>query len=410
MDESGSQWGCIVRIACVGGGPAGLYFSLLMKLWNSENDVTVFERNKEGVTHGWGVTMEHQFLAELGGLDATSAREIERRSIRLRDQEVRFGGRCEVSRDYDDAYGVSRQQFVDILATRGRQLGVDIRYEHDAGDGSDLPAADLIVATDGVNSQLRAAHPEFGTTITERRNRYIWLGTSKVVPSFDFFFQSTKAGWIWAYAYQHEPRASTFIVECGPGTWAGLGFDRCSPMDALDRLETIFAEHLAGHRLWAQFPDGTEARWRTFRTVSNDRWHHGNVVLAGDSAHTTHFSVGLGTTLALKDVIALAGQLRGAGYPAIRNGGQERLVAALEAYEEQRRAGLGFHATEARRSAQWFENVPRYTRLKPGQFARVLHSRRAPLLPLLPPRLFCLLHDVRRRVGMVDRLRNLADR
>jgi 2-polyprenyl-6-methoxyphenol hydroxylase-like FAD-dependent oxidoreductase len=398
-----------VRIACVGGGPAGLYFSLLMKLWNPENDVTVFERNKEGVTHGWGVTVENSFLAELRDLDATSAREVERRSIRLRDQVVLFAGGREVSSDNDCAYGVSRQQFVEILATRGRQLGVDIRYEHEVGDGSDLTAADLIVAADGVNSQVRGAHAEFGTTITERRNRYIWLGTSKLYTAFDFFFQQTEAGWIWAYAYQHEPRASTFIVECGPQTWTGLGFDRCSPAQALDRLEAIFGRHLDGHRLWGRFPDGTEARWRNFRTIRNERWHSGHVVLAGDSAHTTHFSVGLGTTLALEDVIALAGQLRQAGYPAGR-AGQSRLSAALTAYQEQRRAGLNFHATEARRSAAWFENVPRYAGLTPPQFARVLHARRAPLLPVLPPRLFCLLHEVRQRVGMVDRLRSLASR
>jgi 2-polyprenyl-6-methoxyphenol hydroxylase-like FAD-dependent oxidoreductase len=398
--------GGIVRIACVGAGPAGLYFSLLMKLWNPENEVTLFERNKEGMTHGWGVTMEHKFLAELAGLDATSAADLERRSIRLRDQVVRFGGSCEISRDNDCAYGVSRQQFVEVLGARVRQLGVDIRYEHEVDDGSDLPAADLIVAADGVNSRIRNARAEFGTTITERRNRYIWLGTSKLYKAFDFFFEPTAAGWIWAYAYQHDPRASTFIVECGPETWTGLGFDRCPPAQALDRLEEIFACHLDGHGLFGQFPDGTEASWRKFRTIRNERWRSGNVVLAGDSAHTTHFSVGLGTTLALEDVIALAGQLRKAGYPT----GRYRLSAALAAYQEQRRAGLGFHATEARRSAAWFENVPRYACLTPPQFARVLHSRRAPLLPMLPPRLFCLLYGIRQRFGMVDRLRAFADR
>jgi 2-polyprenyl-6-methoxyphenol hydroxylase-like FAD-dependent oxidoreductase len=352
------------------------------------------------------VTLEDRFLGELASLDATSAREIERRSVRLRDQVVLFGGSCEVSRDNDCAYGVSRQQFVEILGTRARKLGVDVRYEHEAGDGSDLPAADLIVATGGVNSQVRNAHAEFGTTITERRNRYIWLGTSKLYKAFDFFFRPTEAGWIWAYAYQHEPRASTFIVECGPETWTGLGFDRCPPAQALDRLEAIFACHLDGHGLWGQFPDGTEARWLNFRTIHNERWHNGNVVLAGDSAHTTHFSVGLGTTLALEDVIALAGQLRQAGYPT----GRSRLSAALAAYQEQRRVGLDFHATEARRSATWFENVPRYAGLTPPQFARVLHARRAPLLPVLPPRLFCLLHEVRRRFGPVDRIRAIAER
>jgi 2-polyprenyl-6-methoxyphenol hydroxylase-like FAD-dependent oxidoreductase len=398
--------GGIVRIACVGGGPSGLYFSLLMKLWNPENDVTLFERNKEGVTHGWGVTMEHKFLVKLTGLDATSAAEVKRRSVRLRDQAVLFGGSREISRDNDCVLGVSRQQFVEILAARAGQLGVDIRYEHEMGGGSGLPAADLIVAADGINSPLRGAHAEFGTTITERRNRFIWLGTSKLYGTFDFFFEPTTAGWIWAHAYQHEPRASTFIVECAPETWTGLGFDRCPAARALDRLEEIFARHLDGHRLLGRFPDGTEARWLTFRTIRNERWHSGNVVLAGDSAHTTHFTVGLGTTLALEDAIALAGQLRRAGYPTER----PRLSAALSAYQQQRRASLGFHTTEARRSAAWFENVPRYAGLTPPQFARVLHSRRAPLLPVLPPRLFCLLQDMRKRYGMVDRLRGFAER
>lgn len=377
-----------------------------MKLWNPENDVTVFERNKEGVTHGWGVTMEDQFLARLASLDAHSAREVERRSVRLRDQVVLFGGSRQVNSDNDCAHGVSRQQFVEILSTRARQLGVDIRYERECGDGSDLTGADLIVAASGVNSQIRNARAGFGTTITERRNRYIWLGTTRLYQAFEFFFQPTEAGWIWAYAYQHEPQASTFIVECAPETWTGLGFDHCSPDKALDRLDAIFAPHLDGHRLSAQFPDGTQARWQNFRTIHNERWHSGNVVLVGDSAHTTHFSVGLGTTLALDDAIALAGQLREAGYPA----GQSRLSAALAVYQEQRRAGLNFHATEASRSAAWFENVSRYAGLTPPQFARVLHARRAPLLPVLPPRLFCLLHEARQRITVVDKLRALADR
>ena len=397
--------GGIVRIVCVGAGPAGLYFSLLMKLWNPENDVTVYERNKEGITHGWGVIMERKFLAKLAALDATSAREVERRSVRLRDQVVLFGGGREVSSDNDCVYGVSRQELVEILATRARQLGVDIRFEREVGDGSAI-AADLIVAADGMNSQVRAAHAEFGTKITQRRNRYIWLGTSKVYRTFDFFFQPTEAGWIWAHAYQHEPRASTFIVECGPETWTGLGFDRCPPAAGLKRLEEIFACHLDGHRLSGHFPDGTEARWRNFRTIHNERWYSGNIVLVGDSAHTLHFSVGLGTTLALEDVIALAGQIRQAGYPT----GRSLLSAALAAYQEQRKAGLKSHATKARRSATWFENVPRYADLTPPQFARVLHSRRAPLLPVLPPRLFCLLNEVRHRFGTVDRLRAFADR
>jgi 2-polyprenyl-6-methoxyphenol hydroxylase-like FAD-dependent oxidoreductase len=371
----------------------------LLKLWDPASDVTVLERNKEGVTHGWGVTMEQGFLARLAGLDAESAEEIEWRSVHWRNQVVSFGGEREVSRENGDAHAVSRQRCMDILATRARQLGVSIRYEHEASGKSGLPAADLIVAADGANSQLRAGRGEFGTTVTEGRNKHIWLGTGKLFDSFNFFFESTEAGWIWAYAYQHEPRASTFIVECEPRTWSGLGFDNCSPTRALGRLEEIFSGHLDGHRLWSQFADGADARWRNFRTVSNRRWHHGNVVLVGDSAHTTHFSGGLGTTLAIGDAIALAAQLRRVGHRAAGDGAAG-LTAALTAYQRQRQAELRRHASEAKRSAAWFENVPRYADLTPRQFAAALHARRAALLPRLPPRTGCRLHDVRRRLGM----------
>jgi 2-polyprenyl-6-methoxyphenol hydroxylase-like FAD-dependent oxidoreductase len=399
-----------VRILCVGGGPAGLYFSLLMKLWDPANDVMVLERNKEGVTHGWGVTMEQRFLAKLAGLDAESAEEVEWRSVRWQEQVVCFGGGREISGESGDAHAVSRQRFTDILATRARQLGVSIRYEHEVRDKPELPAAaDLIVAADGADSQLRAGQHKFGTTVTAGRNKHIWLGTGKAFDSFNFFFEPTEAGWIWAYAYQHEPRASTFIVECEPQTWSGLGFDGCSPTRALGRLEEIFSGHLDGHRLWSQFADGTDARWLNFRTVSNKRWHHGNVVLIGDSAHTAHFSAGLGTTQAIEDAIMLAAQLRRAGHRAASEG-SAGLAAALTAYQQQRQAELRRHAAQAQRSALWFENVPRYADLTPGQFATVLHGRRGSLLSRLPPRLFCQLNGFGRCFGIAADLPSLAGR
>jgi anthraniloyl-CoA monooxygenase len=372
-----------------------------MKLWNPANDVMVFERNKEGVTHGWGVTMERRFLDTLAELDAESASEIAARSVRWHDQVVHINGSREVNPDNGAACGVSRQRFVDILAARASGLGVDIRYERDVSDTAELPDADLIVAADGVRSQLRSGHAQFCTRVSDGRNKYIWLGTGNAWDAFNFFFVPTEAGWIWAHAYPHEPMTSTFIVECEERTWAGLGFDNVSPSRTCDMLEEIFADHLDGRRLWTQFPDGMDARWLNFRTVSNERWYHGNVVLAGDSAHTAHFTVGLGTTLALKDVIALAAQLRRADNLAA--GG---LSAALAAYQDQRQAELQSHATEAQRSALWFENVPRYTDLSTRQFATVLHARRAPLLPKLPPRLFCLLHDLRQRSSAVNTARS----
>jgi 2-polyprenyl-6-methoxyphenol hydroxylase-like FAD-dependent oxidoreductase len=393
-----------VRIACAGGGPAGLYFAVLMKLWQPESDVTVFERNAAGVTHGWGVIWERRFLDRLAQLDAESAAEIERNSTRWRDQVINFRGVRDVNDGNKGTNAISRQRFVDILAARASRLGVDIRYSHEIRDAAELPDADLIVAADGVNSLLRdARRAGFGTSIRTGRNKYTWLGTSKAYESFSFFFEQTEAGWIWAHAYQHEPTASTFIVECTPATWAGLGFDQGQASMALDRLEEIFGKHLDGHRLTSRFPDGTEARWQNFRTVRNERWHDGRVALAGDSAHTAHFSVGLGTTLAIDDVIALAEQLRKAGT-------RGDLEPALAAYQQQRQSELRVHAIMADRSEAWFENLPRYAALPPSEFAAVLHARRAPLLPYLPPRVFVQLSRARERFPAVDALRTLVSR
>ena len=393
-----------MRIACAGGGPAGLYFAILMKLWQPESDVTVFERNATGVTHGWGVIWERRFLDRMAGLDAESAAEIERDSSRWRDQVINFRGVREVNGANKGTYAVSRQRFMDILAARARGLGVDIRYSCEIRDAAQLPDPDLIVAADGVNSLLRDGRQAgFGTSVRTGRNKYTWLGTSKAYESFSFFFEQTEAGWIWAHAYQHEPTASTFIVECTPATWAGLGFDNGPASMALDRLEEIFGQHLDGHRLTSRFPDGSEARWQNFRTVRNERWHDGRVALVGDSAHTAHFSVGLGTTLAIDDVIALAEQLRRAGA-----GGD--LEPALAAYQQQRQSELRLHAISADRSEAFFENLPRYAGLPPSEFATVLHARRAPLLPYLPPRVFCQLNRARERFPAVDALRTLVSR
>lgn len=156
---------------------------------------------------------------------------------------------------------------------------MDIRYEREARGRSELPDADLIVAADGVNSQLRT-DAEFGTTVTEGRSKYIWLGTGKAFEAFNFCFEQTPTGWIWACAYQHEPMTSTFIVECEASTWTVLGFGDCSTVQMLDRLEEIFAGHLGGRRLWTQFIDGADMPWLNFRTVTNERWHHENVVPA----------------------------------------------------------------------------------------------------------------------------------
>ena len=202
---------------------------------------------------------------------------------------------------------------------------MQVEFGHEVRDPSQLPEADLIVACDGVNSRTRIETEGFQTDVQLGSNRYIWLGTDKVFESFTFPFVPTDSGWVWAHAYGIDAKTSTFIVECTAETYAGLGFDTMPPDACLSVLEKIFAGHLDGHQLIGQFPDGTNAPWLNFRTVTNQRWYQGRTVLAGDAAHTTHFTIGSGTKLAIEDAIALAGNLQRYGElesrpPVIRTG------------------------------------------------------------------------------------------
>ncbi|HUN38239.1 MAG TPA: FAD-dependent monooxygenase [Trebonia sp.] len=384
-----------MRIDCVGGGPAGFYFALLAKLRDPGHSVTVFERCQADSTYGLGVTLGQGILESLRGNDAESAQEIERAGLRWRQQEVFFRGQRAVHVG-DDVYNISRQRLVDILAARASSVGVDIKYGREVLSPRELSEADLIVAADGANSQIRRATGKFQTGIREGRNKYIWLATTKTFDCFTYPFAQTDAGWVWAYAYRFGPELSTFIVECSAEAFDGLGFATKSTDESIAALERIFAAHLAGHRLIGKFPDGTSARWQSFRTITNRRWHEDNVVLIGDSAHTAHFSIGGGTTLAFEDAIVLASAL-GPGHGS--------LDQALTDYERQRRADLVRPLTEARCSAEWLENLPRYARLEPRQFMALLQLRRSPLLPMMPPRLSYLLHRATAQSVVLDGIR-----
>lgn len=386
-----------MRVACVGGGPAGLYFAMLMKLWAPGNDVTVYERNMPGLAHHGGVVVDRRFLARLARLDLETAQQIGRGAARWQDQVINFRGERYVHRDDVVSYGISRQRLAEVLAARAVQLRADIRYFCDVRDMAELRDADLILAADGAASTLRDSQP-FGTTVTDGRNKFAWLGTSRPFDAFTLIFEQTEAGWIWAYAYQHAPGASTFIVECPPETWSGLGLADGPATVGLDKIAEIFAEHLTGHPLSARLPDSTDARWLTFQSVRNARWYRGRVVLAGDSAHAAHFSAGSGVALAIEDAIALAGQLCGTPCLLATGSGHGHsaalscLTPALEAYQQQRTAASRQQLAEASRSAALLENLSRYADLAPGEFAQAVRARRAPLLPALPPRVFGLLH------------------
>jgi anthraniloyl-CoA monooxygenase len=383
-----------MRIACVGGGPAGLYLAILLKRRDPTHEVTVLERNPAGVTYGWGVVFWDDLLEGLAANDPPSAETIAGEAFRWVDQRILVDGRPE-GRLAGYGFSMRRRRLLDILTRRALELGVDVRFECEVPDEASLGGHDLVVAADGVNSRFRQAHAaSFGTRVETGRNRYMWLGTTKVFDSFTFAFVPTPAGWIWCHAYGFDATASTFIVECSPETWDGLSFGELGLEQSTARLEELFAAQLDGHRLVAQGPDRQRAPWLSFRTVTNERWHHGNLVLAGDAAHTTHFTIGSGTKLAIEDAIGLAGALAT----------HDDLGTALAAYERERKGSLLLLQREARNSARWFESLPRYIDLGSEQFTTLLHQRRSRLLTRMPPSGYYRLRRTSEEFALIDRL------
>jgi 2-polyprenyl-6-methoxyphenol hydroxylase-like FAD-dependent oxidoreductase len=378
-----------VKVACVGGGPAGLYLSILLKRQDPSHDITVHERDPEGSTYGWGVTYWRGLLDRLHEEDPESARALDAGSVRWRDGVAHVGDLTTRHRG-DEGHGIGRHRLLEVLATRARALGVRLEYAREV-TAADLPAdADLVVAADGVRSTLRERHAaHFGTRLTAGRNHYVWLGTTKVFDAFTFAFVDTGHGWIWCYGYGYGADRSTCVIECAPETWTGLGLDRASEADGRALLEKLFATVLDGHPLLGR-PGGSP--WQTFRTLTNRTWHHGNLVLLGDAAHTTHYSIGAGTTLALEDAIALAAALRE----------HTGLPQALARYEAERKAALLPVQSAARYSAQWYENLPRYIHLPPERMFALLGQRHSPLLPHIPPQVYYRLD---RAAGQLESLR-----
>ncbi|TQE17497.1 FAD-binding monooxygenase [Streptomyces ipomoeae] len=382
-----------VKIACVGGGPASLYFSILMKRQDPSHDITVHERNPAGSTYGWGVTYWAELLDKLRASDPETARAISENSVSWNAGVAHVRDRSTVQPG-DEGFGIGRRRLLELLGERARSLGVHLEYEHEI-TADDLPDADLVVAGDGVNSVVRGRFAErFGSDIVLGRNSYIWLGTTKVFDAFTFSFQETDHGWIWAYAYKFSDEQSTCVIECAPETLRGLALDRMSEADGLALLEKLFADILDGHPLIGRDQGDGTAQWLHFRTLTNRTWRHGNVVLLGDAAHTTHYSIGAGTTLALEDALCLAEALR--THP--------QREAALAAYERRRRSELLRLQSAARYSAQWYENLQRYIHLPPEQMFALLGQRHSPLLPYVPPQLYYRLD---RAAGRLEALRRL---
>jgi anthraniloyl-CoA monooxygenase len=351
-----------MRITCIGGGPAGLYFAVLAKLADPAHEITVLERNPAGVTYGWGVVFWDDLLDDLFRYDPVSAERISRAACRWDEYEVRATGKA-VTHLAGYGFSLGRRELLDILAARARELGVDISYRDEL---TEVPDADLVVASDGAGSRIRDRYAEhFGAEIEVGRNKYIWLGTPHVFDTFTFGFEETPAGWIWYHAYPFNGETSTFIVECTPETWAGLGLDKLDAAQGSARLQEIFAGHLGGQPLIDHRAEVGGTGWLNYRRLTNQRWDHGNVVLMGDAAHTTHFAIGSGTKLAMQDAMALADAIA-----------DDSLPVALERYEHRRKTALAPLQRAAKASSEWFERVPDYTGLPARQFSYALSNRR----------------------------------
>ncbi|GAA2903354.1 FAD-dependent monooxygenase [Pseudonocardia halophobica] len=368
-----------MRIACVGAGPGGLFFAVLATRIPGVTDVTVFERAAEGAPRGWGVVFWPDLVAQVEAVDPPFAESLREFRYTWHDQVVELDG-SDV-RFTASGYAMGRHLMQKLLVDRAREVGVRVEFERPIGRAADLEGYDLVVAADGVRSVLRDQASAIRTEVVEGRNRYIWLGTEKQFSSFSFPFVKSPAGWLWAHAYAFGEAGSTFIVETTEETWRALGLDTLGPDETLRLLESTFAEQLDGHKLVLQEEARGTAPWRRFATVRNSAWTDGTLALVGDAAHTTHFSVGSGTRLALEDAIALARHLEQA----------PTLAEALAGYGRERAEALEVTARQARSSAAWFEAVPRYVERPARDFARLLVERRR-FVARRTPGLYLALH------------------
>jgi len=367
-----------MNIVCVGGGPAGLYFGLLMKRRHPDYAVTVVERNRASDTFGWGVVFSDQTLGHLAGADEESARAILQSFNHWDDIDVHFSGRTVTSGGHGFC-GIARKRLLNILQERCAALGVNLVFELDVRDDAELARAydaDLVVACDGVNSVVRNRYADvFQPEVERRQCRFVWLGTKKKFDAFTFAFEETEHGWFQAHAYQYDGDTSTFIVETLDETWQAAGLEAMDQAEALAFCERLFARYLDGQPLMANAAHlRGSSMWIRFPRIACRQWVHWNqigakrvpVVLMGDAAHTAHFSIGSGTKLALEDAIELARCLDDPSAP---------LAQALAAYEEARRIEVLKLQSAARNSMEWFENVKRYTALEAEQFAYSLLTR-----------------------------------
>ncbi len=350
-----------MRIAVVGGGPSGLYFSILMRKIRPDCEVTLYDRRAPTDAFGFGVVFSDETLTVFEHADPETYSQIAERFTRWSDIDIHHRGAKTTSGGHGFS-AIGRRELLRILQERAASLGADLRFETEAPPVSELGCADLIVGADGASSAVRTALArEFVPALDRRHCRYIWLGTDLVFDAFKFFIAEPEQGAVQAHAYPYDENMSTFIVEMHERTWKRLGLGERSIDDAVAWCSELFADALDGHRLYSN-----NSRWINFVTVRNRRWCVDNVVLLGDAAHTAHFSIGSGTKLAMEDAVALAWAFRSFG---------EDVSAATSAYESERRPIVESTQRAAQASLEWFEGIGRYVGQERLQFAFNLLTR-----------------------------------
>jgi anthraniloyl-CoA monooxygenase len=350
-----------VKIVSIGGGPAGLYFAILMKTADPAHDIVVLERNRPDDTFGFGVVFSDATLDTFREADPATHAEITRAFTHWDDIDIHYQGQVLTSTGHGFS-GLARQTLLDILQRRAAELGVVIRFSTEVDRPAAWEGADLVLAADGVNSWVRQRYARhFRPQIDWRRNRFVWLGTTFQFPAFTFIFKEDEYGLWRVHAYSYEPGRSTFILETTEDTWRRAGLDEATEDDTVAFARALFARELDGHPVLKN-----RSLWRSFPVVGNGVWHHDNVVLVGDAAHTAHFSIGSGTKLAMEDAIALSRTLQEHG----------TVGPALRAYEAERRPQVEALQRAAQRSLEWFEHTERYHGpMEPPQFAFSLLTR-----------------------------------
>jgi len=352
------------RVAIVGGGPAGLYTAILLKKANPAHRVSVYERNQQGDTFGWGVVFSNQTLENLAAADPESYGDITASFARWDDIDIHFRGVTITSGGHGFA-GIARKRLLDILHTRAAEVGADLQFGCEVTDDATLEA-DVVVAADGVSSALRRKHAAFmHPDLDARHAKYVWLGTTRRFDAFTFIIVENEHGVFQAHAYRFDATTSAFIVECDEASWRAAGLDRMDAAQTVVACERMFAPWLQGHRLLHNAAHQVASPWTSFVRVSNEHWYHGNVVLIGDAAHTAHFSIGSGTKLAMEDAIGLVRALES----------RDGLLDAFQAYQRDRHTEAIRLQNAARNSMEWFEHVKRYVTLPPEQFAYSLLTR-----------------------------------